>query len=101
MSTAEPRRVVLFGVGAIAELAHFYLTHDSPHEVVAFTVDGDYLREDTFHDLPVVPFETVEDAFPPAEAAMFLPISFKRMNHLREERLDSAKAKGYKVISYV
>ena len=27
-------KVVVFGVGQWAELAHFYLTHDSPHEVV-------------------------------------------------------------------
>jgi sugar O-acyltransferase (sialic acid O-acetyltransferase NeuD family) len=101
MSTADRRRVVLFGVGAIAELAHFYLTHDSPHEVVAFTVDGDYIAADTFHDLPVVPFETVEQSFPPGEHAMFLPISFKRMNHLRADKLASAKERGFEVISYV
>ena len=34
-------RVVVFGVGRIAELAHFYLVHDSPHEVVGFAVDPD------------------------------------------------------------
>jgi sugar O-acyltransferase (sialic acid O-acetyltransferase NeuD family) len=101
MSTAESRRVVLFGVGAIAELAHFYLTNDSPHEVVAFTVDGEYISSDTFHDLPVAPFETVDEAFPPGEHAMFLPISFKRMNHLRADKLAHAKERGYEVISYV
>ena len=39
-------KVVVFGVGQWAELAHFYLTHDSPHEVVAFTVDREYLDGD-------------------------------------------------------
>ena len=36
-------KVVIFGQSQWAELAHFYVTHDSPHEVVAFTVDRDYL----------------------------------------------------------
>jgi hypothetical protein len=32
-------KVVVFGVGQWGELAHFYLTHDSPHDVAGFTVD--------------------------------------------------------------
>ena len=32
--------LVIFGTGDIARLAHFYFTHDSPHDVVAFTVDA-------------------------------------------------------------
>jgi hypothetical protein len=36
-------KVVVFGIDQWAELAHFYLTHDSPHEVTASTVDREYL----------------------------------------------------------
>jgi acyl-[acyl carrier protein]--UDP-N-acetylglucosamine O-acyltransferase len=32
-------RLVIFGAGDIARLAHAYFTRDSEHEVVAFTVD--------------------------------------------------------------
>jgi sugar O-acyltransferase (sialic acid O-acetyltransferase NeuD family) len=94
-------RVVVFGIGQFAELAHFYLTHDSPHEVVGFTVDGDYLTQDEYLGLPVSAFEEVQDAFPPGDAALFLPISFKRMNHVRAERVEQAKEKGYELVSYV
>lgn len=94
-------RVVIFGVSQWADLARFYLTHDSPHEVVAFTVDREYL-DSTEHDgLPVVAFEDVESKYPPAQFSMFIPISFKRMNHLRAEKYQSAKDRGYDLISYV
>ena len=46
--------VVVFGVSQWAELAHFYLTHDSPHEVVAFTLDRDYIESESYKDSPVV-----------------------------------------------
>ena len=36
---SDMARLVIFGAGDIARLAHFYFTRDSPHEVVAFTVD--------------------------------------------------------------
>ena len=32
-------KLVIFGAGDIARLAHHYFTHDSPHEVAAFVVD--------------------------------------------------------------
>jgi sugar O-acyltransferase (sialic acid O-acetyltransferase NeuD family) len=94
-------KVVVFGVGQWAELAHFYFTHDSPHDVVGFTVDQDYLKEETFAGLPVIAFEEVERRFPPADFSMFLPLSFKRMNHVRAERFQAARDKGYALVSYV
>lgn len=95
------REVVIFGESQLASLAHFYLTHDSPHEVVAFTVDAAYRKGAAFEGLPLVDFEEVEAAFPPEEFAMFLPISFKRMSHLRREKFEAAKEKGYDLVSYV
>lgn len=94
-------KVIVFGDSHWASLAHFYLKHDSPHEVAAFTVDGNRLREKTLFGRPVVPFEEIQRLYPPEEHRMFLPISFKRMNHLRAEKYERAKDLGYGLISYV
>lgn len=94
-------KTVVFGISQWASLAHFYLTHDSPHEVVAFTVDRDYMEKRELLGLPVVAFDEVESLYPPDEFEMFLPISFKKMNHLRAEKYNQAKDKGYQLISYV
>lgn len=94
-------KVVVFGVSQWAELAHFYLTHDSEHEVVAFTLDREYLEASEYKGLPVVAFEEVREHYPPGEFKMFIPMSFKRMNHVRAEKYAEAKAQGYELISYV
>jgi sugar O-acyltransferase (sialic acid O-acetyltransferase NeuD family) len=94
-------KVVVFGVGQIAELAHFYLTNDSDHEVVAFTVDNEFLENDSFHNLPVVDYEGLIEKYPPAEYEMFIPISYKKVNKLRVEKFEDAKSKGYRCISYI
>jgi sugar O-acyltransferase (sialic acid O-acetyltransferase NeuD family) len=93
--------VVVFGIGQWAELAWFYLTHDSPHRVAAFTVDRDYLTRTEYHQLPVVPFSDLDQHYPPHRFALFIPISFKKMNHLRTAKYDEAKQRGYTLISYV
>ncbi len=94
--------VVIFGVKDFASLAHFYLRHDSPHLVVAFTVHREYLTESReFEGLPVVPFEELEASFPPSAAAAFAPMSHKRMNRVRQEIFAAFKSRGYQLLSYV
>ena len=93
--------VIVFGTSQWAELADFYLTHDSPHDVVAFTVDRNYLSAGAFKGREVVAFEDVEARYPPDRYRMFIPISFKKMNHVRAEKYASAKARGYELVSYV
>ena len=39
----EAQAVVIFGVGAFAQVAAVYLRKDSPREVIAYTVDGEYV----------------------------------------------------------
>src|SRR6267378_2027070 len=95
-------KVIIFGVQDFAQLAHFYLQHDSEHEVVAFSVNEQYLPEErTFQDLPVVAFENIEQVYPPVEFHFFAPMSPSRMNRLRESVYRQIKAKGYGLISYV
>ena len=49
----------------------------------------------------MVAFETVEQVFPSAEYGMILPISYQKVNRLREEKYLQARAKGYGLVSYV
>ncbi len=93
--------VVIFGVLDTAELAWYYLTHDSPHTVVAFCINREYLKETQFHGLPVVAFEDVETIYSPAEFQFFAPMTGRKMNKNREKIYNEAKAKGYELISYV
>jgi sugar O-acyltransferase (sialic acid O-acetyltransferase NeuD family) len=99
--SAKTKKVVIFGVLDTAELAHFYLTHDSDCEVVAFTVNKDYIKEPFFKGLPVVAFEEVETLFNPGDYYFFAPMTARRMNKNREGIYNQAKAKGYRFVSYI
>jgi sugar O-acyltransferase (sialic acid O-acetyltransferase NeuD family) len=94
-------KVVIFGATEVALMSHFYLTHDSAHEVVAFTVDQDYLKEETLCGLPVIPFEDIETIYSPNEYKMSAALGFRGVNKFRAEKYYQAKAKGYQLISYV
>jgi sugar O-acyltransferase (sialic acid O-acetyltransferase NeuD family) len=94
-------KVVIFGNTRTAELALFYLLNDSEHEVVAFTVEQDYILEPTFHGLPLVAFETLEQSYPPAEYKFFAPLTEKNMNQVRARVYEKGLEKGYSYISYI
>ncbi|MCF2444580.1 acetyltransferase [Dyadobacter sp. CY345] len=94
-------KVIIFGVLDTAELAHYYLENDSEHEVVAFSVNREYITEQSFRGLPLVAFEDVETVFPPSEYSFFAPMTGRNMNRNREAIYNQVKAKGYQFISYI
>ncbi len=94
-------RLLVFGAGDIARLAHFYFTTDSPHEVSAFTVDRTHRDREDFLKLPLVDFEQAPERYPPSEYKMFVALSYAKMNRLRAEKYFQAKKLGYELVSYV
>ena len=94
-------KLVIFGAGDIARLAHHYFTHDSPHEVAAFVVDRAFRQGDAFQGLPLIDAEDVTDRFPPSGYDMFVAMSYAKMNAVRAEKYATMKAAGYRLVSYV
>jgi sugar O-acyltransferase (sialic acid O-acetyltransferase NeuD family) len=100
-------KVIIFGILDTAELAHYYLTNDSEYEVVAFTVNKEYMKGDTFTPInsdksyPVVPFEELENTYPPSDYLFFAPMTGVKMNNVRKRIYEEGKEKGYEYISYV
>jgi sugar O-acyltransferase (sialic acid O-acetyltransferase NeuD family) len=95
------RDVVIFGMGQIAEVVWSYLTEEGGRNVVGFTVDAEFRGADELFGTPVVDFETVETRFPPDAHDMFVAVSFKGVNALREAKVAAAEAKGYALTSHV
>jgi sugar O-acyltransferase (sialic acid O-acetyltransferase NeuD family) len=94
--------IIIFGVQDYAELAHYYLTNDSEHSVVAFSVNEKYLPiELVYKGLPVISFENIEKIYPAAEFSFFAPMAPGKMNTQRQAVYESIRAKGYEMISYV
>lgn len=94
-------KLVIFGTGDIAQLAHFYFSEDSNYEVVAFAVDAAYLKTPAFCCLPVVAIEDVARLFPPQSHDFFVALSYTKLNALRKEKFLAVKAMGYKLASFI
>lgn len=93
--------LIIFGSSDIAELAHYYFTNDSNYEVIAFTVDGEYLSSSSFCGLPLVSFEHVAAIYPPGQYELFVALSYSKLNAVRKEKYLAAKALGYRLASFI
>ncbi|MDR0233612.1 MAG: acetyltransferase [Zoogloeaceae bacterium] len=95
------KKLIIFGVEDTAQLAHFFFSTDSNYKVIAFTLDASYIKEPEFCGLPVVPFEGIEEKYPPGEFSFFVALGYSKLNAVRKEKYLAAKALGYGIASYV
>jgi sugar O-acyltransferase (sialic acid O-acetyltransferase NeuD family) len=94
-------KIIIFGLGDIAQIANYYFSIDSEHEVVAFTVDKEYINGNEYEGLPLIAFEEIQTSFPPTTHKMFIALSYSKMNKNRAAKYNEAKVKGYELESYV
>lgn len=94
-------KLVIVGDSAFAQVAYEYFTHDSPYEVVAFSVEAAYLKKDSLFSLPIVALETLEARFSPDNYAVYVAIPYTQFNRLRTRLALAVKNRGYELASYI
>jgi len=94
------KKLIIFGIGKIADVVFTYIKADTEREIAAFTVDGAYVREDSWHGRPVVPFEEVEMRFSPATHDLFVAVGYQDLNRFRAAKCQAALDKGYTLARY-
>jgi len=97
----KAKKLVIVGVGEIANMAYEYFTYDSEYEVAAFSVNKCFIKENVFRELRVVALEELTDAYSPDEYFVFVAIGEKHLNRDRANVCENVKKLGYKLVSYV
>jgi len=97
----KTKKLIIVGSGETGLIAYEYFQFDSDYEVVAFSVNEQYITETIINELPVVPFETLEEKYNPNEYEVYVAISSGKLNRNRTKVYNEAKLKGYNCASYV
>lgn len=95
------KKLVIYGTGIIAEVASFYFERESEYTLAAFANASAFITDETFQGRPLVPFEDIEDQYPPAEYDMFVALGYSKTNQVRQARYLEAKRKGYTCATYI
>ncbi|MEW5748722.1 MAG: acetyltransferase [Candidatus Thermoplasmatota archaeon] len=94
-------QIIIVGAGEFAQIAYEYFTHDSQYEVVAFSVERDFLKEKDLLGLPVVPFEELDKIFSPSKYSVYVAVTYTQLNRVRTRLYNEVKKKGFRLVSYV
>jgi sugar O-acyltransferase (sialic acid O-acetyltransferase NeuD family) len=93
--------VVIFGAGTLAEMAAVYLSRDSPRDVLAYTVDGQYADAHRFRGLPLIAFEELLESHPPDRVDLLVAIGYSQVNGVRQGVYERCRDLGYGFVRYV
>ena len=85
------KNIIIFGPNDLGRLLKFYIDTTDKRNIVAFTVDREYMESESFLGLPVIPFDEIETYFSPDEYEILLAIGNKRMNEIRKNKFFECK----------
>jgi len=95
------KKLVVVGAGELAMIAYEYFTYDSNYEVVAFSVEREYLKETSLYELPIVAFEDIKEGYAPEEYEIFIAIPASQLNRLRTRLYLAVKDMSYTCATYI
>jgi sugar O-acyltransferase (sialic acid O-acetyltransferase NeuD family) len=97
----KTKGLVIVGDSAFAEIACEYFSLQSAYEVVGFSVEQAYLKQERLLERPIVPFETLPNHFPPGTHDVYVAITYRQLNRVRARLARAAKEAGYSLAGFV
>lgn len=94
-------QVVIFGTSKYTDLVEHYFDTFTDLKVCGYTVDAAYLTRNTHKGKPVVPFDRLEDYFPPKEFLLFIALGIRNFNTIRKNIYLQSKERGYHFASFI
>lgn len=95
------KKCIVFGTSYFAEMLTYYMEKFSDCQVVAYTVDAKYRKEDTLYGRKFVDYEEVQKLYPPNEYTFIVALGYNSMNQLRKEKFRDIKDKGYTIETFI
>ena len=92
-------KLVVYGIGSLAEKIYYYNKRDQLFDLVGFIND----KEDssTFCGLPVYTFKYFSEKFTPNDCQVFVAIGYVRCNYYREKIFNKLNTYGYVLANYI
>lgn len=97
----QVKKVVIFGNKSEAKETYYGIKQFPDYIIVGFTVDREYIDSDQLFQLPVIPFDVVENTFSPLSHHMFISVGYVQNNRIRKERYYRSKEMGYQLFNLI
>jgi len=95
------KKIIIIGNNEYSRLIRNYIEVDTDLEVIAYSVEKDYLQVEFFDDLPLIALEELTKSYSVNEYDVMLGVGYNKMNTIREKLYMKIKNYGYTVINFI
>jgi sugar O-acyltransferase (sialic acid O-acetyltransferase NeuD family) len=95
----KKNKLLIYGNGKMAKMLYPYLKKE--YDVLSFIVEEKYIKDLSFLDVPVMPYENLEKLYAPEEHLIIIAVGYAEMNLIRERKYFELKKLGYEFINYI
>ena len=95
------KKLLIFGTGEIATLAKYYFETDSDYKVEGFICDDEFYNSDQHEGLKLHKFSDLTSILDINNYYIFVGISYRGLNKIRENIFLKIKKLGFKFASYI
>ena len=93
------KKLIIFGIGDVAELASFYFSKFTDYKVEAFSIDEEYIKDTSQGNTPII--KEVCTLYSPEDVEFFIALGYAKVNELRKQKFNLLKKMGYRLASFV
>jgi sugar O-acyltransferase (sialic acid O-acetyltransferase NeuD family) len=95
------KKIIIIGNEIGAKTLYGYLNNDDRYQVVAFSVDKEYITEKQLYGLPVIPIGDLISNYSTTIFSIVLGLGYKNLNRNREQMFVKIKEMGYAIETYI
>lgn len=94
----KKKKLLVYGIGKLADYASYVFEHDSDYEVQGFCMEKDYLQKNQEKFPETLVYEEIDELFHKYNYYLFIAVG---NNLVRERIYKSAKERGIKMATYI
>lgn len=97
-------KIVIFGATQFSSMLHQIIERESAAKIVAYTINENYISDKSikhYNKYPLVPFEEIENIYPPSDYKILNSIGYLKMNSIRQSTTGNCINKGYEIFSFI
>lgn len=95
------KHIIVFGATEITSWLIHSLTYEKQVNIVAVTVEKEYIVSSHFCGIKVVPFENLDLLFDMTICQILITIGYNQMNNVRQRIYNQCKEKKYMIYTYI
>ena len=95
------KKIIIFGIGEIAEALTDAIEFEKKFEILAYTVDDKFIKKEKFKNKPIIPINEILKNFEKDKFYFLTAIGFKKLNKDRQRIYEMLKQKGFLFTNFV